>query len=79
MTDPDTISAAIADCIAAAHRNSGMPDPDFRDWKLDTLREGIWQLSYEINLLRATFARVRAALKDAEQEQKVAPIKRRQG
>ena len=45
--------ASVADTVAAAHRNSGMPDPQLRDWKLDTIREAIWQLSYEINRLRS--------------------------
>lgn len=50
--EEESICASIADCVAAAHRNSGMPNPEFKDWKLDTIRESIWQLSYEINRLR---------------------------
>ncbi len=51
ITEEDTL-APIADCIASAHRNSGMPNPEFRRLTLDSVREEIWQLSYEINRLR---------------------------
>lgn len=55
LTIPDEayILAPIADCIASAHRNSGMPSPEFNPLVLDMVRGRIWELSYEINRLRA--------------------------
>ncbi len=48
--EAESVLASLADTVAAAHRNTGMPNPDIRH---DTdLREFVWKLSYEANAQR---------------------------